>query len=52
MDITEYCCHSFKEQSPKDRIIWEQVPRMYLILSLTEGHLSNKNRIIWAKGCP
>ncbi len=25
---------------------------MYVMLPLTKGHLSNKDRIVWQKGCP
>ncbi len=33
--------------SNKDRIIWQQVLSMPLILPLTKGHPSIENRIIW-----
>ena len=38
--------------SIKDRNVWQQVLEMHAMLPLTKGHLCNKDRISWQKGCP
>ncbi len=38
--------------SRKDTNVWRQVLGMHGMLPLTKGHLSNKDRISWQKGCP
>ena len=42
MPIKVYSSHSLKGD-----FIWEEIPWTHLMLPLTKGHLSNKDRIIW-----
>ena len=44
----------YLERTPpcKGHNFLQQVLWMHVVLPLTKGHLSNKDRIIWQKGCP